>query len=230
MDSGWRLLILGAWIGIDAAAFLQIMVSQPLVAGWLAGLAVGAPGTGLAVGILLQGLWARALPLGGTPLPAAGIGTLVAGALAAGTADAAFSVGPLALPQAPVLAVSLAVGMLVAEAGRAGNRLLARHHAGLARKGEAAAERGDAAALSRLNALGILESAGAGVLLTAGGLALGSGLLQIVPRDPGLSGLWVGMPVLGIGLGQALSMIPRRAARMWAGAAVVLTAAGWVLW
>ncbi len=50
--------------GLDRVAFLQLMISRPLVAGPLTGWVLGAPLTGLEVGMLLELLWLGRLPVG----------------------------------------------------------------------------------------------------------------------------------------------------------------------
>ncbi|MBD3348192.1 MAG: hypothetical protein GF400_03215, partial [Candidatus Eisenbacteria bacterium] len=68
---------LAGLLAIDATAALQIMVSQPLVAGALAGAACGDPGTGLVIGAVLQLIWLGALPVGAAAFPDAPVGTVV---------------------------------------------------------------------------------------------------------------------------------------------------------
>lgn len=50
--------------GLDRVAFVQIMISRPLVAGPLTGWVLGDPLTGLEVGMLLELLWLGRLPVG----------------------------------------------------------------------------------------------------------------------------------------------------------------------
>lgn len=50
--------------GLDRVAFVQIMISRPLVAGPLTGWALGHPLVGLEVGMLLELLWLGRLPVG----------------------------------------------------------------------------------------------------------------------------------------------------------------------
>jgi len=51
-------------LGLDRVAFLQCMVSRPLVAAPLTGWLLGVPLTGLEVGMLLELLWLGRLPVG----------------------------------------------------------------------------------------------------------------------------------------------------------------------
>jgi len=50
--------------GLDRVAFVQVMISRPLVAGPLTGWVLGDPLTGLEVGMLLELLWLGRLPVG----------------------------------------------------------------------------------------------------------------------------------------------------------------------
>jgi mannose/fructose/N-acetylgalactosamine-specific phosphotransferase system component IIC len=61
---------------LDTTAAWQIMLSQPLVCGTIAGLLVGFPETGVFVGMLLQLLWSGAMPVGSRPMPDAPVGTV----------------------------------------------------------------------------------------------------------------------------------------------------------
>jgi mannose/fructose/N-acetylgalactosamine-specific phosphotransferase system component IIC len=94
------LSLLGGALSVDATAALQVMLSQPLVVGSIAGVVVGDPVLGLVVGSTLQLIWIGVLPVGGAPFPdgavagsvGVGVGAILAGsgvseglAVAAGT-------------------------------------------------------------------------------------------------------------------------------------------------
>lgn len=61
--------LVGAFISLDRTAFLQIMISQPLVAGTLVGFSLGDPLTGLTVGSILELLWIGDVPMGSSVPP-----------------------------------------------------------------------------------------------------------------------------------------------------------------
>lgn len=61
--------LVGALISLDRTAFLQIMVSQPIVAGPIVGYVLGDPVTGLMIGSVLELFWIGALPVGGSVPP-----------------------------------------------------------------------------------------------------------------------------------------------------------------
>jgi len=67
------LSLLGGALSVDATAAFQVMLSQPLVAGSIAGVAVGDPVLGLVVGSTLQLVWLGVLPVGAAPFPAGAV-------------------------------------------------------------------------------------------------------------------------------------------------------------
>jgi mannose/fructose/N-acetylgalactosamine-specific phosphotransferase system component IIC len=56
--------LFGALALLDQTSAFQIMISRPLVAGTLTGLALGQPGAGMALGCLVELLWLGAIPIG----------------------------------------------------------------------------------------------------------------------------------------------------------------------
>lgn len=83
------LALLGGWMGIDGTGCGQFMVSRPLVASVLAGLAVGNPGAGLAAGVVLEAFHLTVLPVGAARYPEGGPPAVAAGALFAGAPPSA---------------------------------------------------------------------------------------------------------------------------------------------
>lgn len=61
--------LVGGLISLDRTAFLQVMISQPLVAGTLVGFSLGDPVAGLTIGSVLQLLWIGDVPVGGSVPP-----------------------------------------------------------------------------------------------------------------------------------------------------------------
>jgi len=75
----WFLLALvGGDVGLDATSFPQIMLSRPLVAGILGGLAAGRPGIGIVVGATLEAFHLAVLPIGAARYPEAGTAAVAA--------------------------------------------------------------------------------------------------------------------------------------------------------
>ena len=64
----WPAAAVGAVLALDETALAQTWLSQPLPAGWLAGLAAGDPVTGLVLGAAVQLLVMGDLPIGETTL------------------------------------------------------------------------------------------------------------------------------------------------------------------
>jgi len=216
------LCALGLWSALDQSACLQILVSQPLVASWLAGWIAGDAASGLAAGVLLQGVWSRALPLGASPLPFIGPAAVVGGALAAASPGPRVVVGhALAIPEALPLAIALWMSILVGEVGRPLLQQIYRRRGAIVSLAVREAEGGHFSGVRRAHLLGMVPTGGLGVSLVALGLLLGTALFHVVPSFHG-DGRWVALPVLGIGVGQACSLLLKRRAWIWGAAALVL--------
>jgi len=197
------LLVLAGWVGADTAAFGQVLVSQPLVAAWLAGAILGDPAAGLAVGVLLQVGYTRVMPLGGVVPEWSGPAAVAGGAIAA-SAGASQAWGVLRLPALGHLTVALTVALLVGEAGRTVIGVVRRRRARRVDRLVAAARAGDGAAVRRWNRSGALVEAGAGALLAALGVGVGRGLIAVLPQGAPDQAPWVAASVLGAGWGMAL--------------------------
>ena len=142
------LSLLGGALSVDATAALQVMLSQPLVAGSIAGAVVGDPILGLVVGSALQLVWIGVLPVGAVPFPdgavagavGVGVGAILAGSgVSQGLAVAAGAVAGL---------IAGAVGQRVTSHVR---KLNVRYSA----IAESRAEHGDARGVRTAVALGL---------------------------------------------------------------------------
>lgn len=80
------LTLLGGWVAADGTSFGQFMVSRPLIAATLAGLLVGDPIAGGAIGALIEAFHLTVLPVGASRYPEGGPAAVAAGAV--------FAVGP----------------------------------------------------------------------------------------------------------------------------------------
>ena len=87
------LALLAGVLALDATAAFQLMLSQPLVSGALAGLVIGDPGAGLAIGAALQLVWLGVLPVGAAPFPDTAVATVVGVGVAAILTEAGSGVG-----------------------------------------------------------------------------------------------------------------------------------------
>jgi mannose/fructose/N-acetylgalactosamine-specific phosphotransferase system component IIC len=97
------LALLGGLVALDGTSVGQFMVSRPFVAAALGGVAVGRPGLGMAVGVVLEALHLAVLPVGAAKYPEGGPPAVAAGAV-------------FAASQSPAVATSgtLLVALLVA--------------------------------------------------------------------------------------------------------------------
>jgi mannose/fructose/N-acetylgalactosamine-specific phosphotransferase system component IIC len=75
------LALLGGVLGLDVVSFPQAMVSRPIVAATLSGAFVGAPASGLLIGVVLELIALDTLPLGASRYPEWGSASVVGGAL-----------------------------------------------------------------------------------------------------------------------------------------------------
>ena len=161
------LAVIGGVIGLDATSFPQIMLSRPLVAAILGGLAVGHPGIGAAVGVIVEAFHLAILPIGAARYPEAGTAAAAAAfaLVAAGT-----STGPAGLLY--TLAFALAWGRVAALsvelARRTNDRLV-----------HAAEPDMDAAGVEARHMAAMAIDFGRGSVVTVAGAAIGAGLLRI---------------------------------------------------
>ena len=207
------------------------MVSQPGVAGWLAGLVVGQPLVGLAVGIVLQAVWGRAFALGAATFPLVGPATVAAAALCGWAArDGATALGAVAVPDAAPLAVALVVAFILAEIGRRLVPRIRRRRSRLMRLAALAARSGRGDALVLINLRGVAQAAWLGAGLTAAGLLAGWPAAAGAAALPSADGRWVALPVLGAGLGLSVTLVQRgRRAWLWWGTVLGAALLGWAL-
>jgi len=98
------LLAWGTLVGVDLASWPQLMLSRPIVAGSVAGLLVGDPAAGIAIGSLMELFALDVLPIGAIRYPDFGVACLAGVVLAAGRGI------PAMLGVAAGLALILALG------------------------------------------------------------------------------------------------------------------------
>lgn len=161
---GW-----GTLVGIDLVSVPQMMIARPLVAGTVAGLIVGDVELGLRVGLVLELFQFDILPVGAVRYPEYGPATIAAVVLGHGIG---------APPPAPV-GVSVGVGLFLALGGGWSLHLLRLTNDRAVRRLGAALEAGDAKALARLHAAGLLRDGLRAFVITATGLAVAWLLLRL---------------------------------------------------
>lgn len=169
----WVLLAgMGALVALDATALGQAMVSRPLVAATLGGLAFGRPAEGLVLGAALELFELCILPVGAARTPEGGTGALAAGAAYALAGPASFAPVPLALALTFGLVAERLGGETVALLRRVNGRLV-----GLAALGA----QGTARSLTRRHLAAIALDGIRGAAVSVAAAAAGVVLLDSLP-------------------------------------------------
>jgi PTS system mannose-specific IIC component len=171
---------LAVLLGLDRVAFLQCMVSRPLVAAPLTGWLLGVPLAGLEVGVLLELLWLGRLPVGTVVPPD---DTQVAIAATALTLTLERQLGLHGMP-AVILCVLVAIPL--GKLGQYADRRARQANGRLAVQAETAAAAGNARRIEWLHLCGSGHFALAG-LLTCTVVVL-TGTLILYPLAPLLVG------------------------------------------
>jgi PTS system mannose-specific IIC component len=209
------LALLGGLIGLEGTALGQFMLSRPLVAGSLAGLVLGDPAQGFALGALLEVYLLVSFPFGGARFPEGGIATLVAVASATSTVP-----GGLAVAVAAALVWGQVAGLSITAQRGLNGILVPSPHPSTALGGRVV--RGHLAALGLeflrgavLTTLGVVVGRLAVTILgphwpvdpaaTRGFLLLG-GLVSVGVLLRSLGGLKRRLALVGAGLGLGLAM------------------------
>jgi mannose/fructose/N-acetylgalactosamine-specific phosphotransferase system component IIC len=155
------LVVAGAVLALDHAAWPSLLLAQPLVAGALAGAVLGQPQAGLAAGAVVQLLSLKVQPVGGVAVPEAWLGGLAAALCA--PPDVMLR-GNAWLDDGR-LAPAAAIGVLAMWLGRAALGLQRRLQSRLAAGVAARVARGDLACVARAHATGLVLHAGRGAVL-----------------------------------------------------------------
>ena len=171
-------LIAGA-LSLDTTAAFQVMVSQPLVAGVIAGFALGDATTGLIVGTTLQLVWLGVLPLGTAHFPDAAVGTVVGVGVACLLSPGAAGGG---WPMALGVLVALGVGALGQQVVSALRRFNVRFF-GLARS---RADASDTSGVAKAVVLSLAMRFACGAGLAAVSLGVLLPILRTVPLMQGV--------------------------------------------
>lgn len=193
------LLVWGTVVGVDLVTFPQGLLSRPLVAGTGAGLIVGDPVAGVAVGAVLELFALDVLPVGAARYPDYGPGVVAA------VAFAADRYWHDVLGYAVLLGLLLAVmgGRLLLGVRKANGRAIQRHAAGLAA--------GDPRAITQLHWQSVFRDAARSLVYSMVGV--GTALLARawlpLGRQPGL----VTAVAVGTGLAAAAGGAIRGAGR-----------------
>lgn len=160
------LALLAGALALDTTAALQVMVSQPLVAGTIAGALVGDIGVGTAVGAVLQLVWVGALPVGAAAFPDAAVGSVSAVGVAVLMTGGGVS-------QGWAVASGITAGLVAGAVGARVIGSLRRFSVRFATFAAARAEDGDASGVVLAVAGSLAARFGAGAALAAAVMAIG---------------------------------------------------------
>jgi mannose/fructose/N-acetylgalactosamine-specific phosphotransferase system component IIC len=212
---GW-----GVLVGLDLVSLPQVMIARPLVAGTVAGWALGDASAGALVGAILELFALEVLPVGGVRYPDYGPAAIGAAAAAAGA------------PGVLGLGAAVSVGLLVALVGERSIQTLRALNAADVRRNGARLDAGEWGAVRGCHLRGLLRDAVRSLLLTALGLALAALVRQWPPIT--LHGaILLSIVVTGVGLGTgalaAIRLAERPRALGWF-AVGLLGGIAWVVW
>ena len=213
---------------VERKGFLQAMLSRPVALAPIVGFALGDLPGGLLLGPPLELLWLGAVNMGASLPPNEALGTA---AIAGGAVLAGRALGTGVTPAVAVLAVA-AAGML-ATLGRTTDRAIEEWNVRLAARAELLLGRGLPAAAMRENLYGLAAPFAVSALLAPAVAALVALVVPAVLHGfPALNAsLGWGWAALG-GLAAAAGARAFRSARgigLFAGAAAVTLAVGWLL-
>ena len=164
-------LLMGTVVGLDLASIPQVMISRPLVAGTLGGLAVGHPLPGLVIGALLELFALETLPVGGARYSDWGPAAVAVGALMGAHPNGMRASALLGLVLVAV-ATAWVSGWLIQVVRRANVSDVAARRAAL--------DAGDLRALRAVQRSGLLRDAGRSFGLTAVAVAAGDLVHQLL--------------------------------------------------
>jgi len=183
--------------GLDRTAACQFMFARPMVAGPLAGCALGEPLTGLQIGFLLELLWISRLPVGAT-IPPDDTQVAVAGTLLAVFLERKTGV---AVPGTVFLA--LLISMPLGKAGQLFDRAARNRNRRLVELAETAITDGRTENLEKIHLRGLISFGGASLATFACIVVPGIGLsaaigpmLGPVVQKVG-TWLWLAFPLVG---------------------------------
>lgn len=157
--------------GLDRVAFVQVMISRPLVAGPLTGTLLGSPMVGLEIGMLLELLWLGRIPVGAAIPPD---DTQVA----VGATVLAVSMGDyLGFHGMPMVLLSVLIAIPLGKCGQVFERLARQVNDRLSAAACEALDAGETRLSERNHILGLLNFAMSSLLTAAVIVLVGSVVL-----------------------------------------------------
>lgn len=204
---GW-----GVLVGLDLSSWPQLMLSRPLVAGSVAGLLLGDPGAGLAVGAILELFAMDVLPIGATRYPDFGVATVGGVVVAAG------------MSPARSLGAAVGLGLILALVSQPMIEWVRRANARAARREADRLASGSVEAVRRLQGGGLLRDLVRSLLLA--GLGIGLGVLLRGQLPPPALALTLLLVAVAGGVAAALHGLMRAATQggrlVWAATGLVV--------
>lgn len=167
---------LAVLLGLDRVAFLQCMVSRPLVAAPLTGWLLGIPLAGLEIGILLELLWLGRLPVGAV-IPPDDTQVAIGATLLALTLERL-----LGLHGMPAVILCVLAALPLGKVGQYCDRWARQANDRLQPRAQAAAAAGDARTIERLHLAGAGHFALASLATCA--VIVGVGTLLVLTLAP----------------------------------------------
>jgi PTS system mannose-specific IIC component len=171
----------GGLISLDRTAFLQVMVSQPLVAGTLTGFLLGDPFTGLAIGSVLELLWIGAVPVGSAVPPNETAAAVIASTIAI-LAGRYLGIHPLPIP---LMVLSILLSIPLAVVGQRVDIFVRNYNRRFALNADRLLNAGDYLRIGRENLKGLLSFFMASFLslmiLSGSGLYLTEKVYPLIP-------------------------------------------------
>jgi PTS system mannose-specific IIC component len=160
------LTLIGGLVAADETAFLQVMISRPLVSGAMIGWLLGDPGSGLLLGSILELLYLDTLPVGAARFPDSGLATVV------GTGVLILSGKYLIDPTPGIWLVVILIAIITGLLGGWSIIFVRQRNANLVKKVERDLGMGRLSTVNRYQFLGLGVSFLRGVILTFGLTAL----------------------------------------------------------
>lgn len=145
---------IGAVLSLDRTAFLQIMVSQPIVAGPVVGYVLGDPVTGLIIGSVLELFWIGAMPVGGSVPPNETAAAVIAASVCIIVCR---DIGATSVLSFPVMIFSILVSIPLSIAGQRADILVRNYNRKFAMNADGLAGAGSFSHIDRENLKGLFS-------------------------------------------------------------------------
>lgn len=196
--------LLGALVAIDTTVAGQFMVSQPIVSSALAGYLLGDLQAGIYIGIIMQLMWLKLIPAGGSVFLNGNLGTLIAVSVLLRSSEGfVYSIEGL---QFTCIVFGIITSYIF------GNFTMIQRHINLllVKRAQNAGKVGNLTRFQGFHMSGVLVTAASGVFLSISFTLIGKWLIMLIPSSYYLSlaeffpfGIYA---FLGIGIGTVFSM------------------------